>query len=45
MKVEIHRLREMFLFIPTIGIDIEYRCMFICWCDWILYIGLGKNNY
>ena len=44
MKIEIHRLYKMFIAIPTIGIDIEYRCFFIVWLNRALYIGKGKEN-
>ena len=33
MRIEIHKLKQMFLFIPTIGLDVEYRCVFIEWLN------------
>jgi hypothetical protein len=44
MRIEIHKLNKMFLFIPTIGMDIEYRCVFIAWLNRAIYIGKGKEN-
>lgn len=44
MRIEIHKLNHMFLFIPTIGMDIEYRCVFITWFNRAIYIGKGKEN-
>ena len=43
MKTEIHKLNKMFAMLPTIGIDIEYRCLFIVWLNRALYIGKGKK--
>ena len=43
MKTEIHKLKKMFVILPTIGIDIEYRCLFIVWLNRALYIGKGKK--
>lgn len=34
----------MFAILPTIGIDIEYRCAFIAWLNRVLYVGKGKKN-
>lgn len=44
MKIEIHKLRKMFLLIPTIGIDTEYRCAFIVWLNRAIYLGKGKKS-
>ena len=44
MKIEIHKLKQMFLFIPTIGIDMEYRCVFIAWLNRVIYCGKGKKG-
>lgn len=44
MRIEIHKLRQMFLFIPTIGMDIEYKCAFIAWLNRTIYLGKGKEN-
>lgn len=44
MKIEIHKLKQMFLFIPTIGIDMEYRCVFIAWLNQAIYYGKGKKG-
>jgi hypothetical protein len=44
MKIELHNLRQMQVFFPTIGIDLEYRCLFIVWLNKALYIGKGKSN-
>lgn len=41
MKIEIRKLRQMFLIIPTIGIDTEYRYFFFVWLNRI--IGLEKK--
>ena len=43
MKIELHNLRQMQVFFPTIGIDLEYRCLFIVWLNKALYIGKGKK--
>ncbi len=43
MKTEIHKLNKMFAMLPTIGFDIEYRCLFIVWLNRALYIGKGKK--
>lgn len=43
MKIELHNLRQMQIFFPTIGIDLEYRCLFIVWFNKALYIGKGKK--
>jgi hypothetical protein len=43
MKTEIHKLRKMYLLIPTIGIDAEFRCVFFAWFRHALYIGKGKG--
>ena len=37
MKIEIHKLERMFLFIPTIGIDTNYRFVFIVWLNRAIY--------
>ena len=42
MKFEIHKLKQMFVFIPTIGIDAEYRCLFFVWLNRAIYLGKGK---
>lgn len=42
MKIEIHKLKQMFLFFPTIGMDIEYRCVFITWLNQAIYLGKEK---
>ena len=44
MKIEIHKLNKMFLFIPAIGMDIEDRCVFIVWLNFAIYLGKGKEE-
>jgi hypothetical protein len=44
IHIELHRLKQMYLIIPTIGIDTEYRCVFITWLNRAIYLGLGKKN-
>ena len=44
MRIEIHKLKQMFLFIPTIGLDAEYRCVFIAWLNRAIYYGKGKKR-
>ena len=44
MKIEIHKLRQMFLIIPAIGVDFEYRCIFIVWLNRAIYLGKGKEE-
>ena len=44
IRIEIHKLRKMFLLIPTIGMDIEYRCVFIVWLNRAIYLGKGKEE-
>jgi len=44
MRIEIHKLKQMFLFIPTIGMDIEYKCVFIAWLNRAIYLGKKKNK-
>ena len=39
MKIELHKLNKMWLLIPTIGFDSEYRCVFFAWLNRSLYIG------
>lgn len=44
MKIEIHKLKDMFLFIPTIGMDAEYRCLFFVLLNRAIYLGNGKGK-
>lgn len=44
MRIELHKLEQMFLIIPTIGIDIEYRCVFVSWFNRVLYLGEGRKE-
>ena len=34
----------MFLFVPTMGIDTEYRCLFFVWLNRAIYLGKGKKG-
>lgn len=43
IKFEIHKLKQMFVFIPAIGMDIEYRCVFFVWLNRAFYLGKGKR--
>ena len=45
MKIEIQKLKQMYVFIPTIGFDPEYRCVFFVWLNKIIwYCGKGKKE-
>ena len=44
MKVEFHKLSKMWVIIPTIGLDTEYKCAFIDWLNRALYVGKGKQK-
>lgn len=44
MTFEIHKLRQMFVFIPAMGMDTEYRCLFFVWLNRAIYLGKGKGE-
>jgi hypothetical protein len=44
MRIEIHKLKQMFLLVPTMGMDAEYRCVFIAWLNRAIYYGKGKKG-
>lgn len=44
MIIEIHKLKQMFLFVPTMGMDTEYRCLFFVWLNRAIYLGKGKKG-
>ena len=44
MRIEITILNHMFLFIPTIGMDTEYKFIFIIWLNRAIFLGKGKEK-
>jgi len=43
MRIEIHKAEQMCVFLPTIGIDTEYRCLFFVWLNRAICLELKEE--